>query len=100
MKMLKSQFMNVRNVRVFGYLTDVRRIGVVSVNFHSKDVVEVAQILDKDYNIATRAGYHCAYGAHCTIGSEKDGTLRLSIGAFNTKDDIKSAVYAINKIIN
>lgn len=99
-KILLEDLMNVRNVRVFGYLTDVRRIGVISVNFHSKDVVEVAQILDKEYNIATRAGYHCAYGAHCTIGSEKDGTLRLSIGAFNTKDDIKSAVYAINKIIN
>ncbi len=99
-RILLEDLMNIRNIRVFGYLTDVRRIGVISVNFPERDVIEVSQILDKEYNIATRAGYHCAYGAHCTIGSEKEGTLRLSIGAFNTKDDIKSAVYAINKIIN
>jgi selenocysteine lyase/cysteine desulfurase len=99
-RILLEDLINIRNVRVFGYLTDVRRIGVISINFPDRDVVEVSQILDKEYNIATRAGYHCAYGAHCTIGSEKEGTLRLSIGAFNTKDDIKNTVYAINKIIN
>ncbi|MBE7052928.1 MAG: aminotransferase class V-fold PLP-dependent enzyme [Ruminococcaceae bacterium] len=98
-RMLLDDLSVIKNVRIFGYLTTVRRIGVVSINFLNNDVLSVADILDKDYGICVRAGYHCAYMAHKTIGSEKEGTLRLSIGAFNTKNDIKTAVYAINKII-
>ncbi len=90
----------IRGVNVFGYLANVRRTGVVSFNAFDIDVTEIAQRLDSEYDIAVRAGYHCAYMAHQTIGSDLTGTVRLSIGAFNTKSDIKTASYAINKIIN
>ena len=64
-----------------------------------KDCVEIAALLNSDYKIATRAGYHCAYLAHQTLGTEKSGTVRFSLGVYNTIDDIKKAALAINKIM-
>ncbi len=90
----------IKNVVVYGYLHTENRLGVVSFNILGKDSVEVAKILDEKYGIAVRAGYHCAYGAHCTIGSKALGTVRVSIGAFNTENDILALCGAVEEIAN
>jgi len=45
-----------------------------------------------------RVGLHCAPMAHRTIGTFPDGTVRLSMGYFNTPEDIDAAVRAIRRI--
>ena len=50
---------------------------------------EIADILDNDYNIAVRCGFHCAPFVHKLIGTEDTGgTVRISLGYFNTQEDI------------
>lgn len=88
----------IKGVNIHGYLTAADRIGVVSVTVDGKDCIEVASILDEEYNIAVRAGYHCSYLAHSTLGTRDTGTVRISIGAFNSTHDIKSVVSALNDI--
>jgi len=59
---------------------------------------EVAGKLDREYEIASRAGIHCAPGAHRAMGTLKRGAVRLSIGPFNTEADIETALEAVEKI--
>lgn len=60
---------------------------------------ELADILDKDFDIAVRSGYHCAPYIHSLIGTEdKGGTVRISIGYFNNKGDIDALVNALDEL--
>ena len=50
---------------------------------------EAAEILNRDYNIAVRAGYHCAPMAHRAIGTAGTGCVRLSPGLFTSEEELK-----------
>jgi cysteine desulfurase / selenocysteine lyase len=71
---------------------------VVSINIGEFDSSEVTHILDKEYDIATRSGIHCAPIAHKTIGTFERGTVRFSFSYFTTVDDINAALNAVNEI--
>ena len=58
----------------------------------------MAYILDDKYDIMVRAGLHCAPCAHEIIGTKDVGTVRISIGYFNKKEDIDKLVYALNNL--
>lgn len=74
-------------------------IAIVSFTHNEYLPNELAEILDMDFDIAVRSGYHCAPYVHGLIGTEKGGgTVRVSIGYFNTKNDIDRLVDAINEI--
>ena len=64
------------------------------------DCVEVSSLLDSRYDIATRAGLHCSPMAHRTLGTVTKGMLRLSVGYFNTKEDIDAAAAAIEEVLS
>ena len=56
-------------------------------------------MLDVDHNIACRTGLQCAPLVHKQIGTDKiHGTVRLSIGAFNTEEHIDTAIEAVKSI--
>jgi len=56
-------------------------------------------LLDQKYQIATRAGLHCAPLAHQTLGyTVETGVLRFSVGCFNTADEIDYTVNAVREI--
>ena len=56
-------------------------------------------MLDVDHNIACRTGLQCAPLVHVQLGTDKiHGTVRLSIGAFNTEEHIDKAIEAVKTI--
>jgi cysteine desulfurase family protein len=89
---------NNRNIEIYGPENINYRSGVVPINIKDVDSSEVAYLLDTKYNIAVRPGLHCAPLAHKTIGTEKIGAVRFSIGPFNKESDIISAVNALDEI--
>ena len=62
--------------------------GVISFNLMDLPPRETASLLDKVFNIKVRDGLHCSPDAHRTVGTDVLGTIRASVGIFNTKDDI------------
>ena len=48
--------------------------------------------------IAVRAGQHCAPMALAAIGAP-EGTLRISLGPFNTEDDVRAILAAVDEAI-
>ena len=55
-------------------------------------------ILNNDYKIATRGGYHCSYIAHETLGTQQTGSVRAGFGAFSTKQEADALLLAVSKI--
>lgn len=75
------------------------RTAVVSIDCINRDNAEVSYILDKDYGIMTRCGLHCSPSAHKTLNTYPQGTVRFSFSHFNTEDEVKNTIDALNKIL-
>lgn len=75
-------------------------VGIVSFTVQNRTVSEIGQRLDEEFDIMTRVGLHCAPAAHQTIGTFPQGTVRLAPGVFNTMDEIKEALKAIEKVVS
>ena len=71
----------------------------LSIEIENLDSAEVSYILDDEFGIMTRSGLHCSPLAHKTIGTFPRGTLRLSIGYFNTEDEIIYTIESLRKIV-
>lgn len=73
--------------------------GIVSFNVDGYLPDEVGKILNDEFDIAVRTGFHCAPRIHEFIGTkDKMGTVRVSLGFFNTKEEIDKLVEAIETL--
>jgi len=74
-------------------------LSTVALNIDGMEAGDVGTMLDMDYNIATRTGLHCAPLVHKQLGTvEIHGSVRFSIGQFNTEPDIDAAIHAVREI--
>lgn len=74
-------------------------VGVVSLIHKNKDLAEISNSLDRNFNICTRVGLHCAPLLHRTLGTfEKGGTLRFSFSYFNTSSEVKECILALKTL--
>jgi selenocysteine lyase/cysteine desulfurase len=72
---------------------------VLSFNLTGWEAGDVGAILDVDYGIACRTGLQCAPLAHRQLGTDRIlGTVRFSLGPFNTEEDVDRAVEAVGDI--
>ena len=97
-RLLLDDLNNMDYVTLYGPNTTINRLSTFSINLNDMNSNEFSYYLDSKYNIITRTGLHCAPLAHKTIGTENMGTVRISIGYFNTVEDIKSLIDAIYHI--
>ena len=91
---------DVGSVRLFAAdVPDEFVVGVLSLVVDGFDPQEVAAILDQDFQIQTRAGLHCAPGAHRSLGTlSVGGTVRASFGPSTTPDDIDRLAAALRSL--
>ena len=94
---LFSRLSDMENVTVYG-LERGNRNGTVAFNIGDMDSQVLADILGRRFGIATRGGYHCAYLAHKTLGTDKCGALRVGFGFYSEKKEIDSLVDSVYKI--
>jgi cysteine desulfurase family protein len=74
------------------------RCGVVSFNVDGLTPSAVATILEDDSAILARVGLHCAPGAHRTIGTFPEGSVRFGFGLSNTDSEVDTALASLEKI--
>lgn len=73
--------------------------GILSVNLENYRAQEVGQILDEEFGIAVRTGYHCAPLIHRYLGDESfGGTVRISIGRFTQEQELQRALQALRNL--
>lgn len=76
-----------------------KQVGIVSFNLEGYSAEELGVILDEDYDIAVRTGYHCAPYIHKWLKDEKElGTVRAGIGRYTTKEEIQRLILALDDI--
>ena len=89
---------DVPGLTVLGPAGLARRTAVVSVTIEGYIPDQLAAVLDQVFDIATRAGLHCAPQAHRTAGTLETGALRFSPGYFNTPEEVAEAAAALRSI--
>jgi cysteine desulfurase family protein len=97
--LLLDPLSSVPGILVLGPSDLTQRTAVVTITIEGYVPDQLAMVLDQVYDIATRAGLHCAPQAHRTAGTLEDGALRFSPGYFNTADEIRETATAFLSII-
>lgn len=98
MEMLQAGLSEIKGVKLWGTTRLDRRVSTLSMTIDNYDASDVGTILDVEYGIQTRTGLHCAPLIHKHYGSAPRGTVRFSIGLFNTKKHIEKAIKAVAEV--
>jgi len=96
---LRKGLQQIARVTTYCAEDPLNKISILSFNVSGFESGDVGTMLDVDYNIACRTGLQCAPLVHQGLGTDKiHGTVRLSIGPFNTDEHIERAIEAIADI--
>ena len=94
-------------LRLLGPTTPEARVGVFSIVHDTLSPTDLGAALERDHNILTRSGLHCAPLAHAKLGTRDDtttadpsrhGATRFSYGPFNTEADVQAIIAALRAI--
>lgn len=89
----------IPKIKVFELEESDYALGLVSFVVEGYESSDVGQILNDEYDIAVRTGFHCAPIIHDLIDSlEYGGTVRVSFGYFNTKSEIDVLLDALRSL--
>lgn len=98
MRQLIDGLEKIPTIRLYRAPDPDRQSNVVSFSMEGVESAVVGAILDNKYDIAVRTGYHCAARIHEHLKDyESRGTVRVSIGAFTTKEDIDVFLNALRE---
>jgi cysteine desulfurase family protein len=98
---LIERLSQVEKIRVYLPGDRENHIGIVSFTHEEMKSEDIGTILDEDFDIAVRTGYHCAPYIHDYLRDKQSmGTVRVGLGQFNSKDDIDKLTDALNEILD
>ena len=87
----------VKGIRIVGRPAELR-LPIASLEIESMSAVDAAAILDAEFGIEVRSGFHCAALIHHAIESPSDGTLRISCGPTTTDEDLDCLESALKQL--
>lgn len=89
-----SRLMEIEGMRIYG--TSPQKSGVISFVVEGVHPYDLGMLLDK-MGVAVRTGHHCADPVMEHFGIP--GTVRVSFGIYNTKEEIDQLMSALDKCI-
>ncbi len=100
-KRVYNSLKSMKNVELYTSEPDSKRfVPLMSFNIKDKDPARVSAVLDKEFGICVRSGFHCSPIAHKYMSTGEKGTVRLCPSVFTTSfetDKLINAVYLISK---
>jgi selenocysteine lyase/cysteine desulfurase len=95
-----KKFSEIKKIKMYVPKDCNKHVGIVSFTVDGFNSEDVGTILDEDFDIAVRTGYHCAPYIHKYLKDEKSlGTVRVGVSQFTSKADINQLVEAVKDII-
>ena len=88
----------IKGMELYGDLDAPIRTPVVSLNWAGMDSAALAFMLGEQYDIAVRAGAHCAPLMHEALGTRQRGAVRFSFSHMNSRGEVDAALDALRKI--
>ncbi|KIL36286.1 cysteine desulfurase [Cohnella kolymensis] len=95
---LMEGLQQIPGLSILGPDVGQERTAIVSFLLEGVDPSEIAFLLDQQFGIAVRSGFHCTPLGHQTAGSYETGAVRLSPGYFTEKSEIESVIEAVKEI--
>lgn len=96
---LIKEMNNISGLKMYLPSNPDEHVGIVSFNLDGLSSEDVGTILDEDFDIAVRTGYHCAPWIHEFLKDTSSlGTVRIGLGIFNNTDDIDNLIGALKDI--
>ncbi len=77
---------------------DDDQLPVLSLTLAGLPPAKVGMFMDADYNLAVRTGLLCAPLAHRALGTAPEGTVRISLGPYNTEEHMDLVARALREI--
>jgi cysteine desulfurase family protein len=96
--MLQDGIAGIKGINIVGTKNLKSRVATMSVVVDNYDPSDVGTLLDVGYGIQTRTGLQCAPLIHEHHGTVPRGTVRFSVGPFNTEEHVKCAIEAMTEI--
>lgn len=93
----ESGVREIDNVKLYGG-GGMDRTGIVALNIGDFDSALVADLLNAEFGICTRAGAHCAPLMHEALGTDQQGAVRFSFSHFNTAEEVDAGISALAEI--
>jgi cysteine desulfurase family protein len=101
-QILMEQFLNgikeLSGFITYGPANVTKRVAVIPLELEGVDSHELAMILDEHYQIAVRAGMHCAPKTHHCLQTSETGLVRISFGPYNTAEEVERLLEALKEI--
>lgn len=89
----------IDGVKIFGVADRYKSVGIISFSMEGYTAEELGVILDEDFDIAVRTGYHCAPYIHKYLkDTDTLGTVRVGLSQFTTEKDIDLLIKALREI--
>lgn len=95
---LMAGLSEIPGVRILGPGPAIERTAIVAFTLDGVDPSETAFLLDRQFGIAVRSGFHCTPLGHESAGTTETGAVRASPGYFTQQSDIVSLVRAVKEI--
>ena len=97
---LYEQLCGIRGVQLYSQPPCIgKNLPVIALNLGNLDSTAAAECLNEK-GIAVRAGFHCAALAHRKMHTDRDGVVRMSLGAFNTRAQADACCAAVRAILS
>lgn len=96
---LLSSLATLDYIHVVGAYEAGTTVGIVSFIVDGFTSSDIGNILDEEYDIAVRTGYHCAPYIHKYLNDMSyEGTVRIGLGPFTSKADIDCLISALESL--
>lgn len=89
-----------KRIKLFSKVGNHQNSGIIALLIDGMDSSETGNLLDSKYKIAVRSGFHCAPLAHKALGTESTGLVRLSLGFFNTLEEMQYTADSLIEMAN
>ncbi len=97
---LTDKLASIKKVKMYLPENRTRHVGIVSFVVNGFNSDDIGMILDEDFDIAVRTGYHCAPFIHKYLKDDRTlGTVRIGLGQFSIREDVDKLIEAIKEII-
>lgn len=98
-KRLIEGLKDIYGVNMYLPKDESKHLGIVSCSFDDYRPDDLAMILDEDYGVAVRTGYHCAADVHNFLRTKNiGGTVRFSLGYFNNEGEINLIIESLESL--
>lgn len=97
---LFEQLSSIKGITIYMPEKHDQYVGIISFCVDGFNSEDIGMILDEDFDIAVRAGYHCAPYIHKYLNDIGTlGTVRVGVSRYSTKEDIDKLIVGLKEII-